>query len=97
MYFPSKTFANLQEWQKKRRDKEVDDQKEEENAKKLKEDDVTTWTGKRLSGYEKRPGHLTAAVKRNAEQSSLIVDSFQSQESMKKKPKAGLFGNFSGW
>jgi hypothetical protein len=63
----------------------------------LKEDDVVTWTGKKLGNYEKRPGHLTASVKRNAEQSSLIVDSFQEQEPVKKKPKAGGFGNFSGW
>lgn len=97
MYSPLKTLPNFEEWQKKRRDKEVDDQKEEENAKKLKEDDVTTWTGKRLAGYEKKPGHLTAAVKRNAEQSSPIVDGFQPQEPVKKKPKAGGFGNFSGW
>jgi hypothetical protein len=56
-----------------------------------------TWTGKKLGNYEKRPGHLTASVKRNAEQSPLIVDSFQEQEPVKKKPKAGGFGNFSGW
>jgi hypothetical protein len=56
-----------------------------------------TWTGKKLGGLVKKPGHLAASVKRNTDQDSLIVDSLEEQEPVKKKPKAGGFGNFSGW
>jgi peptidyl-prolyl cis-trans isomerase-like protein 2 len=87
----------LQEWQKKRRDKEDEDLQEEEDAKKLKEDDVTTWTGKKLSKFDKKPGHLTTSVKRNTNEDILAVDTFEVQEPVKKKPKAGGFGNFAGW
>jgi len=58
-------FAYKQEWQKKRKYKELEDQKAEDDAKRLKEDDVVTWTGKKLANYDKlkRPGHLIAAEK----------------------------------
>jgi hypothetical protein len=56
-----------------------------------------TWTGKKLGKTEKKPGHLIAAVKRSAERDGLIVDKFEEQEPVKKKSKAGGFGNFSGW
>jgi len=58
---------------------------------------VTTWTGKKLGGPDKKPGHLAASVKRNAGQDSLIIDTLEEQEPVKKKQKAGGFGNFSGW
>jgi hypothetical protein len=56
-----------------------------------------TWTGKKLGKTEKRPGHLAAAVKRNPERDGSMVDTFEEQEPVKKKSKAGGFGNFSGW
>ena len=87
--------SNLQEWQKKRRDKELDEHEEEDAAKKLKEEDVTTWTGKKLGALPKKPGHL--ATKRTTDRESLIVDTFEDLEPVRKKPKAGGFGNFSGW
>ena len=72
----------------------MEDQEAEAEAKKIKEDDVVTWTGKKLSNYEKRVGHL---AKQNTESEGLIVDTLEAQEPVKKKPKAGGFGNFSGW
>ena len=90
-------FSDLQEWQKKRRDKEDVDLQDEEDAKKLKDDDVMTWTGKKVGNFDKKPGHLTAAVKRSTTEDALAVDTFEVQEPVKKKPKAGGFGNFSGW
>ena len=56
-----------------------------------------TWTGKKLGNYDKKPGHLTASVKRDLDQDGLIVDTLEEQEPVKKKPKAGGFGNFEGW
>jgi hypothetical protein len=56
-----------------------------------------TWTGKKLEKAGKRPGHLAASVKRNADQDALIADAFEEQEPTKKKSKASGFGNFSGW
>ena len=56
-----------------------------------------TWTGKKLGKYDKKPGHLTASTKRNADQDALIVDTLEEVEPVRKKPKAGGFGNFSGW
>jgi hypothetical protein len=56
-----------------------------------------TWTGKKLGTFDKKPGHLVASAKRDADQKSLIVDTLEEQEPVKKKPKAGGFGNFSGW
>jgi len=86
----------LQEWQKKRKDKEFDEQQAEEDARRVKEDDVVTWTGKKLGSYDKKVGHL---AKRNAttDTEGLIVDTLEAQEPVKKKPKASGFGNFSGW
>jgi len=56
---------------------------------------VVTWTGRKLGNYDKKVGHL---AKRNMEQNEgLIVDTLETQEPVKKKPKAGGFGNFSGW
>ena len=55
-----------------------------------------TWTGKKLVGPVKKPGHLAASAKRNTDHDSL-VDSLEEHEPVKKKPKAGGFGNFSGW
>jgi hypothetical protein len=56
---------------------------------------MMTWTGKKLSKLDnKKPGHL---AKRNLESESLIVDTLEEQEPVKKKPKASGFGNFSGW
>lgn len=76
----------------------MDEIQEEENGKKEQEDDVMTWTGKKLGEVKKKPGHLLATTKRNvAGQESLIVDTLEEQEPVKKKPKAGGFGNFSGW
>jgi ABC-type Zn2+ transport system substrate-binding protein/surface adhesin len=89
----------LQEWQKTRRNKEDEGLQEEEDSKRLKEEDVMTWTGKKLSKFDKKPGHLTASVKRNtiANEDVLAVNTFEVQEPVKKKPKAGGFGNFAGW
>lgn len=56
-----------------------------------------TWTGKKLGKIENQPGHLVAAVKRSAERDVSKVDTFEEQEPVKKKSKAGGFGNFSGW
>ena len=56
-----------------------------------------TWTGKKVGGSDKKPGHLAASSKRNASQNSLIVDTLEELEPVKKKPKAGGFGDFSGW
>jgi hypothetical protein len=56
-----------------------------------------TWTGKKLGGPVMKPGHLAASVKRHSDHDSLIVDSLEEQEPVKKKPKAGGFGNFAGW
>ena len=61
----------------------------------MKEEDVTTWTGKKLGAVPKKPGHL--ATKRVGDRESLIVDTLENQEPARKKPKAGGFGNFSGW
>jgi len=93
----SLAWSDVEEWQKKRRDKEVEDEQLEEEANKVKEDDVMTWTGKKLGKDEKKPGHLVAAVKRGAERDTPMVDTFQEQEPVKKKSKASGFGNFSGW
>ena len=54
-----------------------------------------TWTGKKLAKFEnKKPGHL---ARRPVETESLIVETLEEQEPVKKKPKAGGFGDFSGW
>ena len=75
----------------------MEEEQEEEEAKREKEDDVMTWTGKKLGDNDKKPGHLAASVKRGGENESLIVDTLEVQETVKKKPKASGFGNFSGW
>jgi hypothetical protein len=56
-----------------------------------------TWTGKKLGKYDKKPGHLAASMRRNGDQESLLVDTFEEPEPVKKKAKAGGFGDFSGW
>jgi len=85
------------EWQKKRKAREIEEEEEQEEAKKLKEDDVMTWTGKRLDTSAK-PGRLIASSKgSSAGNNGLIVDTLQEPESVKKKPKASGFGNFDGW
>ena len=56
-----------------------------------------TWTGKKLTKYDKTPGHLASSTKRTAGDDTLIVDTLTEQEPVKKKPKAGGFGNFDGW
>ena len=73
------------------------DRLEDENYKQLNDDDVMTWTGKKLGGPEKKPGHLLTSLKRNVDQDALLVDTLEEQEPVKKKTKAGGFGNFDGW
>ena len=75
----------------------MDDRLEDENAKGLKDDDVITWTGKKLGGSGTKPGHLLSSLKRNVDQDALLVDTLEEQEPVKKKAKAGGFGNFDGW
>lgn len=61
----------------------------------IKEDDLVTWTGKRLGPLP--PGPLPSAAKGGAEEETLIVDTLGEPEPPKKRPKASGFGNFSGW
>ena len=72
----------------------MDEQRAEDDAKKVKEDDVMTWTGKTLRKCDMGPGKLT---KRKSDTESLIMESLEEQEPVKKRPKAGNFGNFAGW
>lgn len=74
----------------------MEDQEKEDEAKKVKEDDVMTWTGRRLGEYDK-VGQHAAATKRTANEDALIVDTITEQEPAKKKLKASGFGNFAGW
>jgi peptidyl-prolyl cis-trans isomerase-like 2 len=75
----------------------VEDQLKEENSKHLNQDDVMTWTGKKLGGPEKKPGHLVSSLKQSVDQDALFVDTLEVTEPVKKKAKAGGFGDFDGW
>jgi peptidyl-prolyl cis-trans isomerase-like protein 2 len=69
---------------------------EKENSKRLKDDDIMTWTGKRLGEPDEKPGHLVSSLERQVDQDALVVDTEQ-MEPVKKKAKAGGFGSFDGW
>jgi peptidyl-prolyl cis-trans isomerase-like 2 len=75
----------------------MDDQVEEENSKRLKDDDIMTWTGKKLGGPDEKPGHLVSSLKRQVDPGALAVDTVEQMEPVKKKAKAGGFGSFDGW
>ena len=56
-----------------------------------------TWTGKKLAGPDKKPGHLVSSLKRQVDQDALVVDTLEQPEPVKKKAKASGFGSFDGW
>ncbi|KAG9237709.1 peptidyl-prolyl cis-trans isomeras-like protein-like 2 [Amylocarpus encephaloides] len=95
----------FEEFQKQKREKDVaDKEKAEVKRQGGTEDDKTTWTGKRIRGdgtvvqndQSSSVGkYLKAASEANT--AKLIHDDEMDMEPVKKKAKAGGFGNFDGW
>jgi peptidyl-prolyl cis-trans isomerase-like protein 2 len=100
----------FEEWQKERKDKEVKEKEEEEIQRQGgREDERTTWTGKRIrkdgtveQGGEQGLGvgkYLQAAKQQLVEDQS--VGEWEEEEVIeqpaKKKAKTGGFGNFDSW
>jgi peptidyl-prolyl cis-trans isomerase-like protein 2 len=96
----------FEEFQKQKHDKDAAEKEKEEIKKQGgTEDDKTTWTGKRLradgtvmqsdtsGGVGK---YLRAASDKDVVATS-VDDDMQEFEPVKKKIKAGGFGNFDGW
>lgn len=96
----------FEEFQKERKDKE-DKVKEKEEIERQGglEDDRTTWTGKRVRGdgtvVHSEGGsvgkYLKAAVAEGEKGSGGGDTWAEEEEPVKKKVKAGGFGNFDGW
>ncbi|EPE29792.1 Cyclophilin-like protein [Glarea lozoyensis ATCC 20868] len=96
----------FEEFQKQKHDKDAAEKEREEIKKQGgTEDDKTTWTGKRLRAdgtvvqNDQAGGvgkYLRAASEKEAVATS-VDDDMQEFEPVKKKIKAGGFGNFDGW
>ena len=94
----------FEEFQKQRREKEEGEREQEEVRKAGgREDDKTTWTGKRVRGdgediAEQRGPvvgkYLSAG---NGSGSGPMLEEWESEEPVKKKTKAGGFGSFDSW
>lgn len=99
----------FEEWQKERKDKETKEQEEEEIKRQGgREDDKTTWTGKRIrpdGTVESASGgglgvgkYLQAAKQQQQQQEDEFVGEWEEEEApVKKKVKTGGFGNFDNW
>lgn len=96
----------FEEFQKERRGREEKEKEEEEVIKQGgRDDDRTTWTGKRVRGdgtvvQQTEAGsvgkYLKAAVTEGPKADG-GGDEWQGEEPVKKKAKGGGFGNFDGW
>ncbi|KAF2185865.1 hypothetical protein K469DRAFT_687693 [Zopfia rhizophila CBS 207.26] len=94
----------FEEWQKERKDREGKEMEEEEIRRQGgREDDRTTWTGKRIrtdGTVEAGSGGLGVgkylkAAKEDREDE--IVGEWEEEEPVKMKPNVGGFGNFDNW
>ncbi|BFZ64350.1 cyclophilin peptidyl-prolyl cis-trans isomerase Cyp8 [Saitoella coloradoensis] len=91
----------FEEFHKERLEKEEREQREAEEAKIVKEDDVKTWTGRSVAGAKnmiEAPAagvgkYLAEALKQQQEGSG----EGETEGPVKKKRKAGGFGDFSSW
>ncbi|KAF8425146.1 cyclophilin-like domain-containing protein [Tirmania nivea] len=100
----------FEEFQKQRKEKEEEEEKAEERKKKeLKDDQKTTWTGKRLrddgkpvqgASFEVGKYLKAAKLQTSGEEDEImgVVDEPHFEESVKKKIKhSSGFGNFDAW
>jgi peptidyl-prolyl cis-trans isomerase-like protein 2 len=96
----------FEEFQKQKHEKDAaEKEKEEIKRQGGTEDDKTTWTGKRIRGdgtvvqndQSASVGKYINTASEKDVGSSGVSDDLQDMEPVKKKVKAGGFGNFDGW
>lgn len=98
----------FEEWQKERKDKENKDLEEEEIKRQGgREDEKTTWTGKRIrkdgtvdnsSSEGFGVGKYLQAAKQEQGEDEIVEDYVEEEEvPVRKKAKTGGFGNFDSW
>jgi len=96
----------FEEFQKQKRERdEVEREKEEVKRSGGTEDDSTTWTGKRIRNdgtvvqSEKHGGvgKYLKATNKSGDGNGKVVEEEGFEEPVKKKVKAGGFGNFDSW